>query len=60
LPQDLIDKLEKCKTNAEVKCVGIEWVIQQSKELIAAGTPYLHHYTMSKSEATYQIAKQVF
>lgn len=60
LPDALMDELEKCKTNAEVKNVGIEWAIQQSKELIAAGTPCLHYYTMSKSEATYQIAKHVF
>jgi len=28
--------------------------------LIAAGTPCLHYYTMSKAEATYKIAKEVF
>ena len=60
LPDALMDELEKCKTNTEVKNVGIEWAIQQSKELISVGTPCLHYYTMSKSEATYQIAKQVF
>jgi methylenetetrahydrofolate reductase (NADPH) len=60
LPDALMDELEKCETNADVKQVGIEWAIQQSKELIAAGTPCLHYYTMSKAEATYKIAKEVF
>lgn len=59
-PDDLMDELEKCKTNADVKRVGIEWSIQQSKELVAAGVPTLHFYTMSKAEATYSIAKEVF
>jgi hypothetical protein len=36
LPEDLIDAVDKCKTNADVKQVGIEWV-QQSLELKAAG-----------------------
>lgn len=59
-PDELMDELEKCKTNAEVREVGIEWSIQQSKELVKAGIPCLHYYTMSKAEATYRIAKAVF
>lgn len=60
LPDALTDELLKCKTNAEVKEIGIEWAIQQSKELVKAGVPSLHFYTMSKAEATYKIAKEVF
>ncbi|WP_297335638.1 methylenetetrahydrofolate reductase [NAD(P)H] [Algoriphagus sp.] len=60
LPDALTDELIKCKTNAEVKEVGIAWAIEQSKELIAAGVPSLHFYTMSKADATYKIAKEVF
>lgn len=60
MPDDLLDELEKCTTNEAVKEVGIEWSIQQSKELLAKGTPCLHYYTMSKADATYKIAKAVF
>jgi methylenetetrahydrofolate reductase (NADPH) len=60
LPDALMDELEKCKTNGEVKEVGIEWAIQQCKELVAADVPSLHFYTMSKADATYKIAKEVF
>lgn len=60
LPDALMDELEKCKTNAEVKEVGIRWAIQQSKELVRHGVPVLHYYTMSKADATYRIAKEVF
>ena len=55
-----MDQLEKCKNNADVKEVGIAWAIQQSKELMQAGIPCLHYYTMSKADATYRIAKEVF
>ena len=60
LPEDLISAIEKCKSSAEVKIVGIEWAIQQSLELKQAGVPVLHYYSMGKSENIRQIAKEVF
>lgn len=60
LPEDLISAIEKCKSSAEVKIVGIEWAIQQSLELKQAGVPVLHYYSMGKSENIRQIAKSVF
>jgi methylenetetrahydrofolate reductase (NADPH) len=60
IPEDLADAVEKCKDDKAVKRVGIEWAIAQSKELKKAGVPCLHYYTMSRSEATIEIAKAVF
>lgn len=60
LPDDLMDELEKCKTNSEVREVGIEWSINQCKELVKANVPSLHFYTMSKAGTTYAIAKEIF
>ncbi|MBT8283095.1 MAG: methylenetetrahydrofolate reductase [NAD(P)H] [Muriicola sp.] len=60
LPQDLIDEVEKCKSNKEVRKVGIEWAIYQSKELKAAGAPVLHYYSMGKSDNIREIAKAIF
>lgn len=60
LPEDLISAIEKSKTAAEVKAVGIEWAIQQSLELKQAGVPVLHYYSMGKSENIRQIAKALF
>jgi methylenetetrahydrofolate reductase (NADPH) len=59
-PDALSEALEKCKTNDDVKQVGVEWAIQQSKELKAAGVPCIHYYTMGKSENVRQIAREVF
>lgn len=60
LPDDLVDELEKCKTNADVREVGFEWAVQQSKELMEKGAPVLHYYTMSKSKLVKRIAEQLF
>lgn len=60
LPDDMADELVKCKTNEEVKEVGIEWAIQQSKELMERGAPVLHYYTMGKSDTVKRIASAVF
>jgi methylenetetrahydrofolate reductase (NADPH) len=59
-PEELSRELLKCKTNAEVNAVGVEWGIHQSKELKAAGVPCIHYYTMSTSDAVKNIASQIF
>lgn len=60
IPEALGDELEKCKNNADVMRVGIEWGIEQTKELIKAGVPCIHFYTMGKSEAVKQIVKGAY
>ena len=60
LPEDLVNAIEACKDDKAVKQVGIEWSVQQSKELKEHGVPVLHYYTMGLSEATKAIAKAVF
>ena len=60
LPQDLINEVEKCESNKDVRQVGVEWCIQQSKELMDYGVPVLHYYSMGKSSNIEQIASAVF
>lgn len=60
IPIDLHDEIEKCNTDDEVKQVGIEWAISQSKELIAMGAPCLHYYTMGNPDNIRKIASAVF
>ncbi|MEM8846108.1 MAG: methylenetetrahydrofolate reductase [NAD(P)H] [Bacteroidota bacterium] len=60
IPEDLIDAVENCKDNKQVRQVGVEWCIQQSKELREAGVPVLHYYSMGKSDNIKAIAKEVF
>jgi methylenetetrahydrofolate reductase (NADPH) len=60
LPEDLIKQIIKCKDNSQVKEVGIEWCIQQSKELKDAGVPFLHYYSMGKALNIKKIASNLF
>ncbi len=60
IPEALINSVENCKSNTDVRQVGIEWTIQQSKELLAAGVPVLHYYSMGKSDNIEAIAKELF
>lgn len=59
LPLELTNELEKCKSNEDVKQVGTEWAIKQTKELMEFGSPCIHYYTMGKSKSVRKIAKEV-
>jgi methylenetetrahydrofolate reductase (NADPH) len=59
IPADLSNEIIKCKTDADVELVGIEWLTQQSKELKKSGVPVLHYYTLGKSRMIYEVVKQL-
>ncbi|MFK5959603.1 MAG: methylenetetrahydrofolate reductase [NAD(P)H] [Lutibacter sp.] len=60
LPEILISEVEKCKDNKQVRQIGVEWAIEQSKELITKGVPVVHFYSMGKSDNIREIAASVF
>ncbi len=59
-PEDLVTEALKCKDNAAVRQLGIEWAIMQSKELKARNAPVIHYYTMGKSDNIEKIVAEVF
>lgn len=60
LPSDLYAEAVKCKTDEDIKQVGIEWCTEQCKELIRKGAPSLHFYTVSAVDSVAQIAKRIY
>ncbi len=60
LPPDLVHEVERCRDNAEVRRVGIEWATQQAAGLKKAGLPVIHFYSMGRTDNIAQIVKQVF
>ena len=60
IPQELVSELSKAKTADAAYQVGIEWAIQQSRELLAHGAPAIHYYTMAKTDNVCRIVKEVF
>jgi methylenetetrahydrofolate reductase (NADPH) len=60
LPEPLIKEIIKCKDNSQVRQVGIEWCIEQSKELKNKNVPFLHYYSMGRSSNIRAVAEAIF
>ena len=60
MPDDLIDAIERCRTDDDVRNVGVEWAIMQAKELMDMKVPCLHFYSMGKSTAIQHIASKLY
>ena len=60
IPEAFAKELRKCKTDEEVKIVGVEWGIQQAKELMQHNVPTLHFYTLMATQSVRQIAQAIY
>lgn len=60
LPQELAQEALKCQTDEQAKALGIEWCINQCKELIAHGVPSIHFYTVGATDSVRQVAAQIY
>lgn len=60
IPVELATELLKCKTDDEAKAVGVEWGIQQCRDLVKRGVPSLHFYSLMASESVKRIAKEIY
>jgi len=60
IPSWLHEQMEPVKDDLEaVKILGIQLAARQCRELLQAGVPGLHFYTLNKSEATIAIRNQL-
>lgn len=60
LPDELTREAEKCTTDEQMQQLGVEWAVEQCRELIAAGVPSIHFYTVSAVDSICQIAHQIY
>ena len=60
IPADLKNSMLAATTDEACEQVGTEWLIQQSKELKAAGVPVLHYYTLGKPQVIKNVVAAVF
>lgn len=60
IPEAFARELRKCPTDEAAKQVGIEWCIEQCRDLIAHGVPSLHFYSLMASDSIRQIAKEIY
>lgn len=59
-PEELAREAVKCKTDDEVKALGVEWGVAQCRELMAHGVPSIHFYTVSAVDSIAEIAKRIY
>lgn len=59
-PDELVKDLDAAKDDKAVQQIGIDWCVQQSKELKDSGVPSLHYYTMGDVATTKSICEKVF
>lgn len=57
LPQELAAEVVKCKTDDDARQLGIEWGIQQARELYASGITSIHFFTVSAVDSVVAITK---
>lgn len=57
LPQELAAEVVKCKTDDDARQLGIEWGIQQARELYASGITSIHFFTVSAVDSVDAITK---
>ena len=61
IPDELEKAIRKCSGDTDkIKETGLEWAVNQARELKMSGVPVIHFYTMSKTENIAKIAKAVF
>jgi methylenetetrahydrofolate reductase (NADPH) len=61
LPLALTEAVEKAGEHAEeVRLLGIQWCIDQCRELLSSGVPAVHFYTMSRSDSVAQVLRSCF
>ena len=58
-PDELVEKLEECKTNDDARAVGTEWCVKQCRELMEHNVPCLHFYTMNAAAQVAEIMNNI-
>jgi methylenetetrahydrofolate reductase (NADPH) len=60
IPEGLIEKLEAEKDNPKkILQTGVDYAIEQCRDLINGGAPGIHFYTLNKSNATVEIFEEI-
>lgn len=60
IPENFARELRNCKTDEEVRAVGVEWCTMQARDLIANGVPSIHFYSLMAAKSVKEIAKNVY
>ena len=59
IPDDLAQEMLRCKTDDDVRQVGIEWTTAQCLDLYDHGVGNIHFYTISSVDSVREIMKRI-
>jgi methylenetetrahydrofolate reductase (NADPH) len=59
IPGPLLSRLERAQSPEEVLEIGVEHTTRQAQELLEAGVPGIHLYTLNKSPATRRVMQNL-
>ena len=59
IPSSLLSKLESAENEETARRIGMEYSVQLGKELLAAGAPGLHVFSLNHDEAAIELARGV-
>lgn len=59
IPEPLAREIVKCHTDEDARRLGIEWTVQQCRELYAHGVNNIHFYTVGAVESVTEIVEQL-
>ena len=57
LPQELAAEVLKCKTDDDARSLGVEWAVEQCRQLYASGVGNLHFYTVSAVDSVCEVVR---
>ena len=60
LPEELVTEALKCRNDEDMKALGIEWCVNQCRELMRKGVPSIHFYTVSSVDSIREVARQIY
>lgn len=58
IPDELGKQVEEAKTKDEVKNIGVNWAIEQTKELYEANVPCIHFYIMQSAKQVVNVVQE--
>lgn len=60
LPTELANAIAGCRTDDDVKAVGVEWCKSQVRGLLEAGVPSIHFYSMNAVPSVVKVVESVY
>lgn len=60
IPEEFASELRRCTDDAAVREVGVEWLTEQCRDLIAHGVDGLHFYTFMATDSVRRVAERIY